>query len=151
MPIYKNYFHLPTAAQMTVLFCKSDWYKPFLSECSDPSSEDEPLINLVKKRQAQSKEKTSEKKDAKPKRLDKKHLTGRDSSGIKKFTCIKSAQLNPKKDFHLQAAAWMMTRKPQQTGSSKLSRGRKTRQQSPNCKGRPEVQKSKKKSAWLVR
>lgn len=52
----------------------------FLSERCDPSSEDEdePLINLVKKRQAQRQVKTSEKTDTKPKRLEEKHSTGRE-------------------------------------------------------------------------
>lgn len=74
-------------------------------------------MNLLKKRQGQSKEKEE---DVKPKRLDKKHLTGRNSSSIKKkFTCIKSKELNYKKDFHLQAAAQMRMTQREQIVSSK--------------------------------
>lgn len=51
----------------------------FSSGSSDPSSEDKPLINLMKKRQAQSKVKTPAKKDTCPRRLEEKHVTGRDT------------------------------------------------------------------------
>lgn len=51
----------------------------FLSGSSDPSSEDEPLINLMKKRKVQSKVKTPKKKDTCPRRLEEKHVTGRDT------------------------------------------------------------------------
>lgn len=70
----------------------------FLSGSSDPSSEDEPLINLMKKRQAQSKVKTPEKKDTRPRRLEEKHVTGRDTG--MKFGNI----VNKSKEHHYEKA-----------------------------------------------
>lgn len=67
-------------------FAKMTHRNLLFSGHSDPSSEDEPLINLVKKRQAQSQEKTTE-KGTKLKRLAKNRLTGRDGC------CIKSSHI----------------------------------------------------------
>lgn len=53
------------------------------SGISDGSSEDEPLTNLVKKRQAQAKVKTAKKKDTAPKKLREKHVSGKASRGVR--------------------------------------------------------------------
>lgn len=75
-----------TVAQMQIrvnmYFIQINYSNLFLSGSSDPSSEDEPLINLVKKRQMQSKVKTREKKDTRPRRLEEKLVTGKDSNGM---------------------------------------------------------------------
>lgn len=52
----------------------------FLPGISEGSSEDEPLINLVKKRKAQPKVKTPQKKTKSPKMLEEKHVSGKDSN-----------------------------------------------------------------------
>lgn len=66
-----------------ILSAKKTDIKFLLSGHCDPSSEGEPLINLVKKRQAQSKAKSPEKKETQARKLEEKHWTGRDSSGMK--------------------------------------------------------------------
>lgn len=54
----------------------------FLAGISDPSSDDEPLINLVKKRQAPSKVK-SPKKNKTPTILREQQVYGKHGAGVK--------------------------------------------------------------------
>lgn len=56
--------------------------KNFLPGISDPSSEDEPLINLVKKRQERSKVK-SPKKSKTPTILREQQVYGKGGTGVK--------------------------------------------------------------------
>lgn len=53
------------------------------SGISDGSSEDEPLMNLVKKRQAQTKVKNAKKKGTTPKKLREKHVSGKARRGVR--------------------------------------------------------------------
>lgn len=56
----------------------------FFPGISEGSSEDEPLINLVKKRKAQPKVKTLHKKTKSLKMLEEKHASGKDSNVLGK-------------------------------------------------------------------
>lgn len=55
----------------------------FLLGPSDESSEDEPLINLEKKRHTETKTKASKKRDTTPKKLRKMPVSGKDSRGVR--------------------------------------------------------------------
>lgn len=68
----------------------------FLPEISEESSEDEPLINLKKKRKVQPTVKTPQRKTSGPKKQDEKHVAGKDRKGVWKsfLNALKAKEIN---------------------------------------------------------
>lgn len=74
----------------------------FLPEIPEGSSEDEPLINLVKKKKVQPTAKTPQRKTRCPKKQEEKHVAGKDRKSVRKSSlnvlkvkpCIESCLLS---------------------------------------------------------